>query len=445
MRLARNATITVALVFTLLLTASPAFSYWMSVASGTGSAVTDTLQPPTAVDAPARSDGAVPVTWVAPSGSIVPTGYFVTRSSAGTIAPACGSSRLGLVMASSCVDTVPVDGMYRYTVTAVYRSWSTLSSPSSEVTVATPARLAYSVSPSNSVVNAAFSPRIAVTVQSADGNPVATSGIPVHIAIGANPAAGTLAGSLTALTSATGTATFPGLSIDSTGVGYTLVATSAGLTSTTSPSFAITSPPLAGPYLGRAATYSVFGSAVTNTGTSLLSGDLGSFEVAALTGFPTGSVLGETHAGDAVASAVPPDFQAAYADALGRTPTTEFKDDQAGKTFQAGVHRTAAAFELSAGGVLTLDAQGDPNAVFIFQVNGALSPAAGSSIRLANGAQAANVYWQVNGAASTGESSRFVGTILANGAITIGSGGTLNGRALASGAVTLASNTIGSP
>ena len=70
MRYARNATITVALIFTLLLTASPAFAFWMSLASGAGSAVTDTLQPPTAVDAPARSSSTVPVTWwyrVAPS------------------------------------------------------------------------------------------------------------------------------------------------------------------------------------------------------------------------------------------------------------------------------------------------------------------------------------------------------------------------------------------
>ena len=443
MRYARNATITVALIFTLALAASPAFSYWISVASGAGSAVTDTLQAPTAVDAPVHNSGSVPITWVASSGSIVPTGYFVTRSSAGTIAPACGSSRLGLIMASSCVDAIPVDGVYRYTVTAVYRSWSTPSSLSSEVTVATPARLAFSVSPSNSVVNAGFSPRIAVTVRSADGNPVATSGIPVHIAIGANPAAGRLVGSLTALTSATGTATFPGLSIDSAGVGYTLVATSAGLASATSPSFAITAPPLAGPNLRQAAAYSVLGSAVTDNGLSTLSGNLGS--LGAVTGLTNSSVGGETHEGDAVASAVSADFQAAYDDALGRTPTTEFAGDQIGKTFLAGVHHTGAAFALSAGGVLTLDAQGDPNAVFIFQVDAALNTAAGSSIQLANGAQAANVYWQSNGAAGTGADSSFVGTILANGAITIGARGTLNGRALASGAVTLASNRIWLP
>ncbi|MBC7594949.1 MAG: DUF3494 domain-containing protein [Kineosporiaceae bacterium] len=440
MRYARNATITVALIFTLVLTASPAFSWWVSDASGVGRAVTGTLQAPTAVDPPARTSGSVPISWVAPSGSIVPTGYFVTRSSAGATAPACGSSRLSLITASSCVDAIAVDGIYRYTVTAVYRSWTTSSSPSSEVTVATPARLAFSVSPSTSVVNAVLSPRIAVTVQSTDGSPVATSGIQIDIAIGVNPAAGVLAGSLTALTSATGTATFPGLSIDSIGVGYTLVATSAGLTSATSPSFAITSSPLAGVNLGRAATYSVFGSAVTDNGLSTLSGDLGS--IGALTGFTDKSVGGTTHAGDADVSAVSSDFQAAYADAVGRTQTTTFAGDQIGKTFLAGVHRTGAAFALSAGGVLTLDAQGDPNAVFIFQVDAALNTAADSSIQLANGAQAANVYWQVNGAAGTGADSAFVGTILANGAITIGARGTLIGRALASGAVTLASNTI---
>lgn len=443
MRHARNATITVALVFTLLLTASPAFAFWMSAANGIGSAVTGTLQPPTEAKVPTHSSNAVPVTWVAPSGTLQPDGYFVTRSSGGAVLPACESSRLGLITTTSCVDAVPVDGVYRYIVTAVYRSWSTPSTPSSEVTVASPSRLAFSVSPSNSVAHAGFSPAIAVTVQSADGYPVATSGIPVDIAIGANPATGSLAGSLSAFTSATGTATFPGLAIDAIGAGYTLVATSVGLSSATSLSFAITAPPLAGPNLGLAATYSVFGSAVTDNNLSTLSGDLGSLG-GAVTGFTNSTVRGETHAGDSVASKVSAAFQSAYDDALRRTMYTTFEDDQIGKTFLAGVHRTGAAFNLS-GGVLTLDAQGDPNAVFIFQVNGALNTAAHSSIQLSHGAQAANVYWQVNGAAGTGADSSFVGTILANGAITIGARGTLNGRALASGAVTLATNTIWLP
>jgi hypothetical protein len=113
-----------------------------------------------------------------------------------------------------------------------------------------------------------------------------------------------------------------------------------------------------------------------------------------------------------------------------------------GVTFTPGVHHTWAALELSAGGILTLDAQGNPNAVFIFQVNGALATAAGSSVQLINGAKASNVFWQVTGAAGTGATSSFSGTILAAGAITLGEGSTLIGRALSSGAVTLASNTI---
>ena len=209
MRYARNATITVALIVTLLLTATPAFAYWQSRGTAVGSAATDTLQAPTAVDAPARNSGTVPVTWVAPSGSIVPSGYFVTRSSGGTVAPACQSSALSLITATTCADAVPADGVYRYTVTAVFRSWTTSSSPSPEATVAAPSRLAFGIPPTGSVVNVEFTPAITVVVQSADGNPVATSGISVSIAIGVNPAAGVLAGALTALTSATGTATFP--------------------------------------------------------------------------------------------------------------------------------------------------------------------------------------------------------------------------------------------
>jgi hypothetical protein len=153
-------------------------------------------------------------------------------------------------------------------------------------------------------------------------------------------------------------------------------------------------------------------------------------------------VIGVMHIGDSAAATAEADLTAAYADALGRTADTEFAGDLNGFTFTPGVHHTGAALALSAGGILTLDARGDPNAVFIFQVNGALNTAAGSSVNLINGAQAVNVFWQVNGAAGTGASSSFSGTILAAGAITLGAGGELVGRALSSGAVTLASNTI---
>ena len=93
---------------------------------------------------------------------------------------------------------------------------------------------------------------------------------------------------------------------------------------------------------------------------------------------------------------------------------------------------------------MTLDGQNDPNAVFVFQVNAGLNTAAGSTLSLINGAQAGNVFWQVNGAAGTGALSSFAGTILANGAITLGAA--LAGRAcVASGLVTLADNAVTTP
>ena len=91
---------------------------------------------------------------------------------------------------------------------------------------------------------------------------------------------------------------------------------------------------------------------------------------------------------------------------------------------------------------MILDGGGDPDAIFIFQVDAALNTAAGSSMLLVNGAKPENVFWQANGAAGTGADSTFVGTILANGAITIGARAILIGRALSVGAVTLDTNTI---
>jgi hypothetical protein len=237
-------------------------------------------------------------------------------------------------------------------------------------------------------------------------------------------------------------ATFAGLAIDVAASGYTLLATSPGLTSTTSSAFAILAPSLAAPLLGRAASYSILGTAATNGGVTTISGDLGAYATVTVTGFPDGTVQGVTDADDAASAGAETDFAAAYANALGRIPDAEFVGDLAGTTFTPGVHHTAEALALSAGGILTLDAQGDPNAVFIFQIDGALNTAAGSSVQLINGAQASHVFWQVNGAAGTGAPSSFSGTILAAGAITLGAGSTLVGRALSGGAITLATNTI---
>ncbi|MCU1597005.1 MAG: hypothetical protein JWQ47_744 [Glaciihabitans sp.] len=429
------------LAMTCLLPANAAFGYWSSSGAGVGIGSTGTLLAPTSVQVPATSDGTVGVSWTASAGTLAPTGYYVTRTIGSTVSAACGSGPTAPLTTTSCVDTVG-DGSYTYLVIARYHSWAAASGISGTVAVAAPTQLAFRTNPTNSVVGAAIAPAVQVTVESADGSAVLSAGIAVTLTVGNNPAAGTLAGTSTMSTSADGIATFAGLSIDRVGVGYSLIAASTALTSATSSSFDIRKPPLAGPELGSAASYSVLGSAATGDGQTTLSGDLGTFPAATAAGFPDGTVQGITHTGDLTASAAETALTAAYADALSRPVDTEFAGDLNGVTFTAGVHHTAAALELSAAGTLALNGQGDPDSVFIFQVDGALNTGAGSSVLLVNGARASNVYWQVNGAAGTGALSSFSGTILASGAITIGAGGRLIGRALSSGAVTLANNTI---
>ena len=197
----------------------------------------------------------------------------------------------------------------------------------------------------------------------------------------------------------------------------------------------------AGPDLGDAGDFSVLGfTAVTSTGTTSISGHLGVSPGTGISGFPPGQVGGTTHAGDAAAAQGQSDLLGAYSEAAALTPTSSFAGDLNGVRFRPGVHHTAAAFALT--GTLTLDADGDSNAVFVFQVDAALNTAASSHVVLVNGAQASHVFWQVNGAAGTGADSTFVGTIMAAGAITLGADTELVGRALSRAAVTLASNTI---
>jgi hypothetical protein len=193
--------------------------------------------------------------------------------------------------------------------------------------------------------------------------------------------------------------------------------------------------------LDTAATYSVLaGTGVVNTGLTVLSGDLGESPGSSVVGFPPGVVQGATHVADPTAAMAQANLVAAYTDAASRTPTGSFAGDVGGRTFTDGVWQTTAAFALT--GTLTLDGEGDPNAVFIFQIDAALNTAAGSTITLINGAQASHVFWQVVGAAGTGALSSFSGTIMAAGAITLGAGTALNGRALSYGTVTMAGNAV---
>ncbi|WP_221640009.1 ice-binding family protein [Actinoallomurus bryophytorum] len=194
--------------------------------------------------------------------------------------------------------------------------------------------------------------------------------------------------------------------------------------------------------LGTAAAFAVLaGTTVTNTGPTVVTGDLGVSPGSAVTGFPPGVVIGTIHAADATAAQAQLDLTAAYNDAAGRTPTGALPAAIGGLTFTPGVYNAAAAVGLT--GTVTLDAQGDPNAVFIFQVGSALTTASGSVVNLINGARSCNVFWQIGSSATLGTGSSFAGNILALTSITVTTGVTVDGRTLArNGAVTLDTDTI---
>ena len=195
--------------------------------------------------------------------------------------------------------------------------------------------------------------------------------------------------------------------------------------------------------LGSAATFGALAaSTITSTGSTTVNGDLGVSPGTAVTGAPT--VTGTLHLGDAIAAQAQLDLTAAYNDAAGRTPTRIFAavSDLGGLTLTSGVYNDPTSFAIT--GTLTLDAQGDPNAVWIFQAGSTLVTAAGSQVILINGAQAANVFWQVGSSATLGISSMFKGNILALASITVTTGAGVEGRLLArTGAVTMDSNIIG--
>ncbi|MER7590305.1 ice-binding family protein [Micromonospora sp. NPDC127501] len=196
--------------------------------------------------------------------------------------------------------------------------------------------------------------------------------------------------------------------------------------------------------LGTAANFSVLaGSTVTNTGPSFLAQSLGVSPGNTAPGFPPGIVGGEVHLGDAVALQAKNDLTTAYNDAAGRTPFTNLPAELGGTTLLPGVYRIGAA-QLT--GTLTLDSQGDPAAVFIFQIASTLITAPNSSVVFINGSSPCNVYWQVGSSATLDTGTRFMGNILAQTSITMNTGATLQGRALAqTGAVTLDTNTINAP
>jgi hypothetical protein len=173
----------------------------------------------------------------------------------------------------------------------------------------------------------------------------------------------------------------------------------------------------------------------------VLNGDLGVSPGTAISGFPPGTVNGATHSADAVADQAESDLTAAYNDAAGRTPAASIPGDIGGLTLTPGVYKSGSSVLLT--GDVTLDAQGDPSAVFIFQIGSTLTTASGSRVRLVNGGSPCNVYWQVGSSATIGTTTTFNGNVLALTSITAKTGATFDGRLLArNGAVTLDTNTV---
>jgi hypothetical protein len=199
------------------------------------------------------------------------------------------------------------------------------------------------------------------------------------------------------------------------------------------------------PPLGTAGSFAVLAATtVTNTGPTVVNGDLGLSPGTAVTGFGPGTVTGSEDIADAAAAAAQTDLTTAYNNAAGQTPTTTGVTAIGGDTLTPGVYNSASSLGVT--GTVTLDGQGDPNAVFIFQVGSALTTASASTITLINGAQACNVFWQIGSSATLGTGSSFAGSILALTSITVTTGDTVDGSVLArNGAVTLDDDTITAP
>jgi hypothetical protein len=194
--------------------------------------------------------------------------------------------------------------------------------------------------------------------------------------------------------------------------------------------------------LGTATSFAVLaGAGITNTNPTTINGDVGTSPDPSETGFGSVTLNGTNHSDDSTTQLAKTDLTAAYTDAATRPATGTVSGDIGGQTFNSGVYNSASTLLIT--GTVTLDAQGDPNAVFIFQLGSALTTASGSVVDLVNGALPCRVFWQIGSSATLGTDSLFQGTIMASDSITATTGVVVNGRLLAqTGTVTLDTNTI---
>ena len=196
-------------------------------------------------------------------------------------------------------------------------------------------------------------------------------------------------------------------------------------------------------FLGQAGSYAVLGaSTVTNTGPTIVNGNLGVWPGTAVTGFGPGVINGSEDAGTVTAQHAQASLKIAYNDAAGRTSVgiVALSGDLGGRTLTPGLYKSTSTLAIT--GALTLHGNG----VYIFQIASGLTVSSGGSVVLSGGATSANVFWQVGSSATLGTAADFKGTILALTSISLATGATLDGRALAQhGAVTLDTNGVTIP
>jgi hypothetical protein len=186
------------------------------------------------------------------------------------------------------------------------------------------------------------------------------------------------------------------------------------------------------------------GSTITNTGSTVITGDIGLSPGSSINGFPPGILNGTQHINDALANQAKVDLTTAYNDAAGRTSSeiVTLSGNIGGLTLTPGLYKSTSSLALSSGD-LTFDALGNANAVFVIQIASSLTVTSGRQVFLSGGASAANIYWQVGTSATFGTTSAFKGTVIVMQSISFNTGATLDGRAFArTGAITLAGNTL---
>jgi hypothetical protein len=200
--------------------------------------------------------------------------------------------------------------------------------------------------------------------------------------------------------------------------------------------------------LGGTSNFAILaGSAITSTGATTVTGDIGLSPGTSFGGFPPGIHTGTLHINDNDATQAKLDLTAAYNDAAGRTSTdiVTLSGNIGGLTLTPGLYKSTSSLAVSSGD-LTFDAKGNSSAVFIIQIASTLTTTSDRKVILKGGALASNIFWQVGSSVTFGTTSVFKGIVMASQSITFNTGASLEGQALTSiGGITMAGNAIVKP